>query len=149
MMYFLRFWSIWDEKRYISWGFNWFGVPSGSIQSFRSITFHYQIDALGSISELTAPRRPPELSNHYFSLSNRCLVNHFGAEAPELPNHYFSLSNWCPRSHFEAQGAQKHQSFQTISFHYQIDALQAISELKADPDPLLGACRRRLGPKTN
>ena len=60
----------------------------------------------------------------------------FGCQSlPELPNHYFSLSNWCSVKHFGAQGAQKHQSFQTISFHYQIDALGSISELKAPRAP--------------
>ena len=101
------------------------GLDAKAHQSLQSMTIHYQIDALWSISELRAPRSA-RASKPLVFLTNRCSGKHFGA-----------------------QGAQKHQSFQTISFHYQIDALQAISELKADPDPLLGACRRRLGPKTN
>ena len=53
----------------------------------------------------------------------------------KLPNHSISLSNRCPVNHFGAQGDQKHQSFQSISFHYQTDALGSISELKAPRAP--------------
>ena len=58
---------------------------------------------------------------------------------PELTNHSISLSNRCPVNHFGAQGVQEHQSFQTISFHYQIDAIGSVSELKAlrAPEALL------------
>ena len=54
---------------------------------------------------------------------------------PALPNYSISLSNRCPVNHFGAQGAQKHQSFQSISFHYQIDPLGSISELKPPRAP--------------
>ena len=54
---------------------------------------------------------------------------------PALPNYSVSLSNRCPVNHFGAQAAQKHQSFRSISFQYQIDALGSISELKAPRAP--------------
>ena len=50
---------------------------------------------------------------------------------PELTNHSISLANRCPVNQFVAQGVQERQSFQTITFHYQINGLGSISELKA------------------
>ena len=55
------------------------GLDAKAYQSFQTITFHYQIDALGSISELKAP----ELLKHYVSVSNRCPESHFGAQGAQ------------------------------------------------------------------
>ena len=87
---FLRFWKVFGAKCCIFLGFQRFLMKSlvyqrcwklwvaKAQQNFQSNTFHYQMDALWAISELQAPRSPPELPTHHFSLSNRCLLNHSG-----------------------------------------------------------------------
>ena len=111
------------------------GLKAKAYQSFQTITFHYQIDALWSRSELKAPRAP-EASlfimktmpcDTYWSSrrpggnqSFQTITFHYRNDAlwdilklkvqrrpPELLKHHFSLSNRCPVSHFGAQGTQK------------------------------------------
>ena len=107
MLYFLRFWKVSDGKVWFIKGFGRFGCQSAleltnrynslsnrcsvkqfgaqgaqKHQSFQTIRFHWQIDALWAmwtISEPKAPRTLPELSKHYFSLSNRCVVRRLDA----------------------------------------------------------------------
>ena len=73
-----------------------------SQQSFQTITFHHQNDALYvSNFEPKQVRSPPELPNDHFSLSKQCPVNPFRS----------------------VRNPEGHQSFKTFTFHYQINTL--------------------------
>jgi len=84
--------------------------------------------------KLKAPRRQPELPNHYFSLSKRSTVRHFEAQGAEkaarAPKASLFIIKPMPCEPFRGpRNPEGCESSQSITFRYQMDAIGGVTSI--------------------